>query len=76
MVVGDVAPGGGAGGWGGDDQAELDFVVQGDVAGLDDGGGGRGEQDGGGGFEEEEGLRGAGGGEFGYVVAVVGEGVG
>jgi hypothetical protein len=51
-----------------DDEAELDFMVEGCAAGPDDGAG-VGGKDGGWGFEEEEGLRGPGGGEFGDVVA-------
>ena len=65
----DVRVGFGVEGWGADDEAEFDFVVERDACGADDGAGGGGE-DGGGGFEEEEGLGGAGGGEFGDVVAV------
>lgn len=52
-----------------DDEAELDFMVQGCADGADTGASG-GWEDGGGGFEEEEGLRGARGGEFGYVVSI------
>jgi hypothetical protein len=48
------------------DEPELDFIVQRDAAGSD---AGAARGDAAGGFEEEEGLRGAGGGEFGYVVA-------
>jgi hypothetical protein len=51
-----------------DDEAELDFMVEGRAVGPDDGAcvGGK---NGGWRFEEEEGLRGTGGGEFGDVVA-------
>ena len=51
-----------------DDGGQLDFVVEGDAAGADDGAGVRGE-DRRGGLEEEEGLFGARGRELGYVVA-------
>ena len=51
-----------------DDDAELDFMMEGCAVGSDDGAG-VGGKNGGWGFEEEEGLRGAGGGEFGDVVA-------
>jgi hypothetical protein len=51
-----------------DDEAELDFMVEGCAVGPDDGAG-VGGKNGGWGFEEEEGLRGTGGGEFGDVVA-------
>jgi hypothetical protein len=51
-----------------DDDAELDFMVEGCAVGSDDGAG-VGGKNGGWGFEEEEWLRGAGGGEFGDVVA-------
>ena len=54
-----------------DHEAQLDFVVQVYALGGDLGAGG-GEVVGGGGFEEEEGLGGAGGGEFGDVVATWG----
>jgi hypothetical protein len=59
VAVGAVGP---------NDEAELDFVVERCAAGADDGAG-VGEQDRGGRFEEEEGLRRAGRGEFGDVVA-------
>lgn len=51
-----------------DDEAEFDFMVEGCAVGPDDRAGVGGKK-GGRWFEEEEGLRGAGGGEFGDVVA-------
>jgi hypothetical protein len=66
-----VTAGGGevaVGAVGTDNEAELDFMVQGCAGGADDGTS-VGDQDRGGRLEEEEGLRRTRGGELGYVVA-------